>query len=247
MTTNNDVLVFRSQDLALALSSNQTSNFKIKLPSIYNNVVQLSLLSASIPNNFYQINYTNGYGNGIYFIGPNNSVQTTILFSLSDGNYSVYDVCDSLLLFLQTNFLTALSVPVVSSVDYDPISGKISWTSSAPMGCFIATNKLNKVLGLDSYYTGLPYSVLTSPTLSTVLGSLGSNHFVINTNGTYTNTFNYPAFVHPVNEILIKLINVRPNVYTSSNVQATFRVQVVPQPAQPYYLPPPLPLPRGYK
>ena len=81
-------------------------------------------------------------------------------------------------------------------------------------------------MGLDSSYTstnGLGYHNFNNSVVSTtdILPSAFLNALI-------TNTFNNQPVLHPINEIIIKFGNLRPNVYTSSSIQASFRIQVKP-------------------
>ena len=230
MTTyNNDVVILRSVDRVgvLSDSSKASTNFKITLPKNYSQVVQLSLLSAEIPNSFYQCYNSNGFLDGLVFVGLNNSVATSSIFYLPSGNYLIDDLCSLLLVFLQANFINS-GIPLVSTVDYDTTTNKIFWVSSSRMCVYNNNSQLAQIFGIDPTMTGLPFTggLAITPNSYTSVGSTSVNHFVINTDGSYTNYFMYPANPYQRPLILLKINEIGPNVFSTSSIQGHFRIQV---------------------
>ena len=219
-----DVIVIQSKDRNLALGGYPSSNFKIQLPVKYAKVVQLQLLSVELPHTFYNI--TGAYTTGITFVGPIMGVTSARNFTLTTGNYSIDDFCDSLLAFLKvfTYSLVGVTTPYVTSVDYNK-NNIINIITQFPLYSYntSSTGKLALISGLNPDLTGLPASATTpeAPTSATT-----NTNNLLNADSTYSHYFNYPCNFNLDSEILLKFGNISANCYSSSKTQSTFHIQV---------------------
>lgn len=223
MSINHDVIILQSKDRSLALGAYPSSNFKIQLPVKYSKVLQIQLLGVELPFTFY--NVANSYLTGITFVGPILGTATAENFTLASGNYSIDDLCDALFAFLQvfTYSNSGVTTPYVTSVDYDH-NNIIHINSKYALYSYNTGNgNLALIAGLNPALTGLPAS--SSTPASPTMGTTNTNN-VLNADSTYTHYLNVPANLNLCTEVLLKFGNIASNVYTSSNTQATFRIQV---------------------
>lgn len=118
--------------------------------------IHISIVSASIPYTFYNLDSSNNYIQ--YFITDNNAVTTLYDFYITEGNYNVYQ----LLAYLKTKLGTDFTIT------YDIITNKFTFIHSTYIFGFVGnTSTALEFLGFKK--TAINYDITTYVSINRIL------------------------------------------------------------------------------
>ena len=192
---SNKYLFIRSTDRVTGAAPSQ---FTVKLPTTYRNVVSLSLVSAEIPFSFY--NVAGAFTTGIQWIWTLGGTSVMYPMVIAAGQYGITDFQSVVLSTLKAQFPSAN----FTSCDYHAVSGKLSVSYSGG-GTLTAQStsagRLGQLAGCD------PTGAITSASAGTL-------------------TFPACAQLFPYSSLLMCIDNLPASVLSTSSLHCFARIQV---------------------